>query len=139
MKSDTDTIEKKLESAESYDEFYKENSSQFNHRHPAEYLIAHMDKKKLNKTDIIAKVNINVGYAYEILRGEKRPGRDKILQFAFALKLSILEIQDLLKRCSYAQLFCKNPRDSVIIFCINRKKSLFDVNMLLHKYNFETL
>lgn len=137
--TDTDSIENRLKRAESYDDFYKENSKMLKLEHPGEYIVAQLKKRNMKKTDLISKVNLNTGYVYEILRQEKSPERNKVLQFALALKLNIEETQDMLRKCGYAMLYGKNPRDSVIIFCISRKKNLIDTNMLLHKYNYEQL
>ncbi len=138
-KNDTESFEKKLDAADNYDDFFEENSSQLKHIHPGEYILALMEEKNFKKTEIISKVNINTGYVYEILRNEKHPERDKMLQFAFALDLNIDETQNLLKRCGYAQLYCRNHRDSIIIFCINRKATLGEANALLNKYEFSEL
>lgn len=136
-KNSTENIEKKLLTVQSYDAFFEQTSGDLDTIHPGRYILDLLEKKKLDKKDIVKYLNINTGYIYEILRQEKRPERDKILQFIFALKLDIKEAQTMLKRCGYAVLYGKNTRDSVLMFCISRKKSLIDTNILLEKYKLE--
>ena len=138
-RKDTDHIEKELRSTDSYNRFLKENGKSLMTIHPGEYILEQIAQKKLEKKDIINAVNLNVSYVYEIFRKEKRPERDKMLQFAFALNLDIQETQSMLKRCGYALLYARNHRDSVIIFCLGRKKSLIDTNLYLDRYAFKTL
>lgn len=138
-KSTTASIEDSLKRAENYDDFYRVYKNTLKLEHPGGYIVAQLKKRNMKKTDLISKLNLNTGYVYEILRQEKRPERNKVLQFAFALRLSIEETQDMLRKCGYSMLYCKSPRDSVIIFCISRKNTLIDTNMMLHKYQYEQL
>lgn len=137
--NNTDNIEKKIKKIEDYDQFYKENRKDLVSVHPGRYIIEQLEKKKLAKKDIIRCVDLNTSYVYEILREEKKPERDKLLRFVFPLGLDIQEAQTMLKRCGYAGLYAKNPRDSIILFCISRRKTLVDLNILLDKYGFKTL
>lgn len=136
---DTDIIENELHTVQHYGEFHKKHSNDLNVVHPGVYILDIASKKKIDKKEIIRTVNLNTGYVYEIFRQEKRPNRDKLFHFIFALRLDTKETQTMLKRCGYAALYGKNPRDSVIMFCLNRKKSLIDTNILLHQYELNTL
>jgi len=138
-KNNTENIERQLRTVHDYDTFLKENNEELTAIHPGSYLVELIQARSLEKKDLIKAVNLNTGYIYEIFRNEKRPERDKLLRFAFPLKLNIEETQTMLKRCGYALLYGKNPRDSLIMFCISRRKTQIETNILLHKYGFEIL
>ncbi len=137
--SETQLIESEIEKYDEYDDFFDENKKLLKEVHPGTYIEKLLCEKKLKKAQVVSKLNINKGYAYEILRQEKHPDRDKVLQFAIAMELSILETQNMLNRCGYACLYGKNLRDTVIYFCIIKQKSIIDTNLLLYNHGFELL
>ncbi len=106
-------------------------------------LSAYLDKlikqKHLKKSDIIKKSGLDRSYAYDIFAGKKVPSRDKVLALCFAMKLDIEEIQALLKSTGYAILYPRMKRDSILLFAIQEKKSLYDTNMLLYEMHQECL
>lgn len=51
---------------------------------------------RMSAPEWIASINISKSYGYQVLRGERTPGRDIILRTALALQLSLKETQRLL-------------------------------------------
>ena len=78
-------------------------------------------------------------YLYEILNGKKRPSRDKIISIAVALKAGLTEAQRILRTGGVSELYPRNARDAVIIFCIENNKSLTETNIELYNHNFRIL
>ena len=58
---------------------------------------------------------------------------------AFGMGLSVLETRKLLKVAGVSDLYARNPRDSIIIYCLNKGLSLIDANEYLNYYNLELL
>jgi hypothetical protein len=56
-----------------------------------------------------------------------------------ALQISLKDIQWLLRATGYAQLYARDKRDSVIIYCINHQNSVADCNTMLEKINLELI
>jgi len=129
----TELIEEELANSKDYAKFMNENENVISEIHPGLYLSNLITISGAKKSQVVAKLDINTGYAYEILRQEKLPDRDKMLQFAFALNMNIDESQKMLKKCGYANLYVKNPRDAIVYYCITRRQSLIDANIMLSK------
>ena len=55
------------------------------------------------------------------------------------MMLDIDETDDLLKYAGYNPLYARNKRDSIIIFAISNKKSIFTANEMLFDNDFEIL
>lgn len=95
--------------------------------------------KSLSKSTVIKNADIDRTYGYEILRGDKKPSRDKILQICIGASFSLEETNKSLKLGNVGELYAKVPRDSVIIFCINKKLGIIEINELLFGYGFNIL
>ncbi len=79
----------------------------------------------------IASINISKSYGYQVLRGERTPGRDIILRTALALQLSLKETQRLLAVGDCGALYPKVRRDAAVIFALNQKMTLLETEDLL--------
>lgn len=97
------------------------------------------DKKNLKKSNVIYESNINRTYGYQILNGDKKPSRDKIIQLCIGANLTLKETNTCLILGGTNELYVKNPRDSILIFSINKKLSIIDINELLYEYNLPLL
>ena len=78
-------------------------------------------------------------YAYQIFSGLRIPDRKKLLCIAIAMKLSLDDVQTLLKCAGYAVLYVKIPFDSIILYGICKKLSVVEINEILYEYGIEIL
>ena len=90
-----------------------------------------LDHTGTSVPDWIARAVISKSYGYQILRGERIPGRDILLRTAFALSLSLKETQRLLAVGDCGALYPKVRRDAAVIFALNQKMSLLEAEELL--------
>ncbi|MBQ9531401.1 MAG: hypothetical protein IJR70_04960 [Eubacterium sp.] len=88
-------------------------------------------KSGKSKSDIINNADISYIYFYEIMQGKKVPAKDKIIRLILAMELSLDDCQMALKYCNHSQLYPRIKRDSLIIYSIENKLSLYDVHELL--------
>lgn len=88
-------------------------------------------KSGKSKADIINNADISYIYFYEIMQGKKVPAKDKIIRLILAMELSLDDCQMALKYCNHSQLYPRIKRDSLIIYSIENKLSLYDVHELL--------
>lgn len=125
---------------ESYlDEFVKITSTNFSDLSLPNFFQNICKQKCISKSDLIKNAEIDRTYGYQILNGTKKPSRDKLLKLCISASLDIEESNKALKLGNVGQLYPKNPRDSIIIFGINKKLNLFQIDELLFNRNFDTL
>ncbi|MBR6360963.1 MAG: XRE family transcriptional regulator [Clostridia bacterium] len=120
---------KSLKSARTYEEFLNKEISELNFGTLAEYLELLIASKNLKKSDIIVRGNLDKNYAYQLFNGTKtNPSRDKVLMLAFGMGLDYAETSVLLKNAKQPDLYVRDPRDSVIIFCLENHMTLIQAN-----------
>ena len=90
-----------------------------------------LDRADVSASDWIAAADISRSYGYQILRGERIPGRDILLRTALALHLSVEETQRLLTLGGCAVLYPRIRRDAAVIFALNQNLSLLETENLL--------
>lgn len=77
------------------------------------YIYHHLEESGLTPAELIEKTHIQRNYAYQILNGTKKPGRDKVIAICLALSLSLDETQRALTLAAESVLYPKNKRDSI--------------------------
>ena len=82
---------------------------------------------------------LNRAYVYQIFSGEKMPSRDKLIAIAFGLRLSDEETQALLKLSKNRELYARDERDAIILFALQRNKSVLEANELLFELGHKVL
>ena len=91
--------------------------------------------KEISDTELISKSGIEKSYYYQIIKGTKNPGRDKILRLCIAAGLNMKETTRCLELAGCAALYPKNRRDIIISVAINQKATVIDTNLLLDTYS----
>lgn len=102
----------------------------------AEYLTDLITSRTVSKSDLIRRSGLDRGYVYDILSGKKTPSRDKVLAICYALPLTADETQQLLKSTGYAPLYARIERDSILLFGLEHRLSITDMNELLYEMNY---
>lgn len=103
------------------------------------YLSTLLAEKGKRKIDVIHDANLNETFGYQIFSGERMPKRDKALQLAFGMACSVREAQRLLKHAGCNELYVKNRRDAIILFCIEHGQSLQETDALLYRFGEHTV
>lgn len=140
MKKDTSELLKELESFSSFNDFYNENIDNIAEIKLYDYLEMLINSKGLSKAEIVKNSEMSEVYAYQIISGIKQqPKREKVIALAFGMELSLDELQELLKKTGYAQLYAKKPFDAIIIYGFAKRMNIIEVNNLLFEYGLDTL
>lgn len=139
MKKDTNDLFEELGTDCKIEEFITENSSSFVFHTINEFWEKACEKSGMSKSNIINKSDFNYCYFYDVINGRKIPGRDKIIRLALTMNLSLDDCQQALRLSDKSLLYPRVKRDSVIIYALNNKLSIFQCNELLGKFNEETL
>ncbi len=82
------------------------------------YLHDLLREKGLTRAQVIRASGINATFGYQIFSGARKPGRDNAIMLAFALNCDLRETQRILRLANVSELWCKVPRDAIIILCI---------------------
>lgn len=135
----TDDLMKNLKSSSDLDSFFKENQEYMIDKKLAEYLTALAKEKKISKSEIFKKAEINDLYGYQIFSGNRKPSRDKLFSLCRGMNLSLEETQSTLKLAEFAPLYPKSKRDCILIMGIEKMLSVFEINQSLFDNGEKTL
>ncbi len=98
----------------------------------SEYLNQLLKEKSQTIAEVIQRSGLAKSYVYDLFSGtRKNPNRDKLLALAFGLQLTLEETQTMLKYTGTAQLYARNQRDSIIVFCLNHNMNVVRCDELL--------
>lgn len=109
------------------------------HRALDAYLNELLAAKGLKRSEVVRAAGINETFGYQIFKGQRNPSRDKVLQLAFAMRCSLIETNRLLQAAGVNELYCKDRRDAIILFCIDRGLSLQETDEELYRFGETTL
>lgn len=105
----------------------------------SEFLCHMLEKKNLKRSRVVRMADLNETFGYQIFTGARNPSRDKVLQIAFAMALTLRETNRALRVAGVSSLNPKCRRDAIIIFCIDQGCSLQKVNEELYRLGEETV
>ena len=126
------------ESAEDLDHYLEEIRDKYP-KDFSSYIKAVLADKGISIADMQKKSGIDRTYIYQIMDGSKHPGRDKIIAIAIACNMKRTECQRALEIAQEGILYAKSRRDSLIIYAINKKMSIMELNGLLEQYSLASL
>lgn len=140
MYKSTEELTNILKSKKSYTDFFQEEVGELEFKTIAEYLDMLLSEKKLQKNEVIARSNLDRNYAYQFFNGRKtNPSRDKMIMLSIGMGLTLEETRKLLKVSSLSDLYIRNPRDSIIMYCLVQKSDLIETNETLSNYGVDIL
>lgn len=105
----------------------------------SDYLQQLLDERGLERSAVIRKAGLNDTFGYQIFMGQRGASRNKVLQLAFAMDLSLKETNRLLQAAGTNELYCKNRRDAIIIFCLEHKQGLQRTDEELYRFDEDTI
>ena len=97
----------------------------------SQVLLELLEKAGLSAPEWMTAADVSKSYGYQILRGERVPGRDILLRTALSLGLSLKETQRLLAVGGCGALYPRVRRDAAVIFALNQKMTLLQAEELL--------
>lgn len=82
--------------------------------------------------EVVRQSNISRNYVYNILNGNRNPGRDKIIALCIGAGMNCGQINRALKIAKEGILYAKDERDARIMIAVNNGvKSVTELNLLL--------
>ena len=80
---------------------------------------------------VIKRANIERTYGHQLFNGTRHPSRDKAIQLAFGLGLDVDAAQRLLQAAQFSPLYPKLKRDAAILYCLEHKLDVLELQSLL--------
>ncbi|WP_291532092.1 helix-turn-helix transcriptional regulator [Bifidobacterium sp. UBA4282] len=84
----------------------------------SEYLWVLLNERRMKRSTLARESGLNPTVVYDIFSGKSRPGRDHAIMLSIGLNCDLRETQRLLRLAGVSELWCKQPRDAIIIWCI---------------------
>ncbi|MFV0393830.1 MAG: hypothetical protein ACK5LC_05490 [Coprobacillaceae bacterium] len=98
-----------------------------------------IEELNLKKSEIIMNSHLDRTYAYQIFNSTRTGSRDKLLALCLAMHLSLEDTNRALTLNGDNILYAKNIRDAILIYCVNKRLSLYECNILLEQKKQEIL
>lgn len=134
-----ENILKKIKEPEAAEKFVRENTVGV-YASFREYFNDYIAKHKLTISEIKTKSGISRNYIYNILNGDRNPGRDKILALCIAAGMNFSETNKALRIAGEGILYPKNERDARIVIAVNNGiTNIIEINLLLEESGLEII
>lgn len=135
----TDELNHEIKTATDVADFLAKNKGQMLTRSLPEHLNLLLSQKGASRADVVRGSLLDRAYVYQIFSGGKTPSREKLIAIAFGLCLSEDETQKMLKLSGYRELYARDERDALILFALQRNKTIFQTNELLVSHSLTVL
>lgn len=129
--SQTDALLEQLFKTASFSHFLEQNKAVMHIQKFSDFLCSLCEEKGMVREHVIKRAGIERTYGHQIFRGTREPSRDKVIQIAFGFPLTVEETQRLLRAAGKSPLYPRLKRDAAILFCLNRKDNLMELQLLL--------
>ena len=103
------------------------------------YLLSLCAEKGQVPEHVILRADIDRSYGHQLFNGTRRPSRDKVIQLAFGLELSLPECQRLLQVAGKSPLYPRLRRDAVILYCLSHGKTVLEAREMLQSFGLSQL
>ena len=103
------------------------NSTMIPHKH-LHSLIA---QRSITLSQLIEQSGLSKPFVYQILAGERKPGRDTLIRIALCINLPLEETQRLLALWEHSRLYPRVRRDAAVLLCMKRGLSMNEVSEYL--------
>lgn len=97
------------------------------------YLCGLLAERHMETRDAIRALGLDRSYGYQVFNGTRRPTRNILIRLAFLFRLDLDETNRLLKIGRREALYPRIRYDAAVIFAIERKLSLEQLDALLEE------
>lgn len=139
MAVSTSTLLNRLRCGKNFQQFYEDSEKDFEKCSLPIYLNKLCVERNLKPSEVIRSAQIERTYGHQIFNGTRVPSRDKLIQIALGVGLSLEETQALLKVAQKSMLYAKIERDAACIFGILHGMNVMEVQDLLASVNIPLL
>ena len=90
--------------------------------------------QEMDTGELIRGSGLERSYYYQVMKGTRSPGRDKVLRLCLAAGLNLKETTRALELSGNAVLYPRKRRDIILTVAVNQMADVDDTNLLLFKY-----
>ena len=139
MQKSTEMLINELKTTDKIESFVTENANEIHELSLSEYLRELLKTYGYDKSEVFKRAGMSdTNYGYELFRNDsKKASRDKLIRLCIGFPLSVEETQKVLKYGKVRPLYPRDERDAYILFGLNKKYSLDEINDLLYEHNLE--
>lgn len=127
-KKNTDDLQTELNAAPSLTEFLSANQKLFINETFSQMVQELFQRSGLSKAALAKKAGTSEVYLYQIFSGDRTPSRDRTICLCCGLSATLEETQEILRSSGLAQLYVRNRRDAIIIYGLNHRMELDEIN-----------
>ena len=124
----------KIDSAQEMDQYMEIPKVKGNYRSFSEYFRSLDAVQEMDSGELIRNSGLERSYYYQVMKGTRRPGRDKVLRLCLAAGLNLKETTRALELSGNAVLYPRKRRDIILTVAVNQMADVDDTNLLLFKY-----
>ncbi len=115
-------------------DFLKHNLQRIEDIQFKDYLQQLMERYNCSMRQLIVLSCLSKPFAYQIMKGERLPGRDVVLRISLSMRATVEETQRMLTLAGKNVLYPKIRRDAAILCCIETHRSLEDTDLFLREH-----
>ena len=138
-KVSTDSLLKRILRTKNLNTFLQRNEQYLRPEAFPELLQSLCGKRGLVAERVIQRAQIDRTYGHQLFNGTRRPSRDKVLQLAIGMGLSLEETQQLLQAAGRSPLYPRLKRDAALIFCLKNGYDMMETQETLGKNDISLL
>jgi len=135
----TDSLLRKIVRTKNLNSFLQRNEQYLQAADFCELLRTFCERRNLIPERAILLAQIDRTYGHQLFNGTRRPSRDKALQLAVGMNLSVEETQQLLQAAGKSALYPRLKRDAALIFCLKEGYDMIETQDLLGRYGLTLL
>lgn len=137
MQKSTEMLINELKTTDKIESFVTENADEIYELSLSEYLRELLNKYGYDKSEVFKRSGMSdTNYGYELFRNDdKKASREKLIRLCIGFPLSVDEAQKVLRYGKVRPLYPRDERDAYILFGLNKKYSLDEINDLLYEHN----
>ena len=129
----------KIDSPREMEQYMEIPGVKGNFRNFAEYFRSLPAVHSMDSAELIQRSGLERSYFYQVMKGTRNPGQDKVLRLCLGAGLSLKETTRALELSGNAVLYPRKRRDIILTVAINQKAGVDEANLLLFKYGEEPL
>lgn len=94
-------------------------------------LSALMKEKKVTRAELIRRLNVDRNYGYQLLNGTRIPTRENIIRIALLLRLTVDQLQQLLRAAGKSALYVRDIQDAKAYYALTHDMEYDDALLFI--------
>ena len=127
----TGELLRELNGASNIRDYFNRNGSQLISVDLPTRLQQLIDAEGINRSELAVRCGLDRYYVYDIFRGRKIPGVNKLMCIILGMDLNLDTAQELFRLAGRPELYPRFTRDSILIYAIDHHLTVDETNALL--------